>query len=118
MTCDHIAHAMLATLAALAMLLLSGLPADAREGAGPACGPREAVIGRLAARFGETRRGLGLAEARTGRGGGVVEIFASDATGSWTVTLTLPDGRTCLIASGRHWEDRMDDLRHIADPRA
>jgi hypothetical protein len=114
MTRDQFAQAMFATLSAIAFLLLA-LPAQAQSAATAraACGPRDAVIERLAARFGETRRGLGLSSGQ-GRNG-VIELFASDETGSWTVTLTLPDGRTCLLASGRHWEDRMDDLRHIAD---
>jgi hypothetical protein len=78
------------------------------------CGPRAAVIERLAASFGETRRGMGMA-AHNGR---IVEVFASEATGTWTITVTLPDGRTCLVASGRDWEDRMDDLAHLADAEA
>jgi hypothetical protein len=45
-------------------------------------------------------------------------VFASEASGTWTITVTLPDGRTCLIASGRDWEDRMDDLAHLADAEA
>jgi hypothetical protein len=110
---DQVVQSMFATLAALAMLLL-GLPVLAQVAPGAACGPRDAVIERLATRFGETRRGLGLSSGGRGRDG-VIELFASEETGSWTVALTLPDGRTCLLASGRHWEDRMDDLRHIAD---
>ncbi|MBM2575104.1 hypothetical protein JQC91_02195 [Jannaschia sp. Os4] len=100
-----------ATFAALvaAVATLTALPAPA---APDACGPRAAVVARLAERFGETRRALGLARA------GIMEIFASDETGTWTVALTMPDGRTCLIASGRHWEERMDDLAHLADSEA
>jgi hypothetical protein len=97
-------------LTAAAMLLVAQ-PSAAQ---GLACGPRTTVLERLASRFGETRRGVGL----SGRGDSVIEVFASDATGSWTVTVTLPDGRTCLLASGRDWEDRMDDLAHLADAEA
>jgi len=92
---------------ASAVILLFALPARAQ---GQNCGPRDIVVERLADRFGETRRGIGLA-TRTR----VVEIFASDATGTWTVTVTLPNGRTCLLASGQAWEDRMDDLAHLSD---
>ncbi|WP_371156338.1 hypothetical protein [Jannaschia sp. 2305UL9-9] len=88
-------------------LLLASLPAAAR---GQNCGARGAVIERLSSHFGETRRGIGLA-----RQTGVMEVFASDTTGTWTITVTLPDGRTCLVASGQAWEDRMDDLSHLAD---
>ena len=63
------------------------------------CAPREVVIERLANGYGETRQAIGL-----GAQGAVVEVFASDETGSWTITVTLPDGLTCLVASGQSYE--------------
>lgn len=63
------------------------------------CGPRADVLAVLAEKFSETRRGMGLAGPAS-----VVELFASATTGSWTVTVTLPDGRTCLLVSGEGWE--------------
>ena len=57
------------------------------------CGPRDDVIATLATRYDETRRASGLTPA------GAVEMWAS-ANGSWTLTITTPDGITCLIASG------------------
>ncbi|UWR03405.1 hypothetical protein K3740_01465 [Ruegeria conchae] len=63
------------------------------------CAPREDVIKRLAKTYGETRRGIGIA-----RQGAVMEVFASDRTGSWTIVVTLPEGVTCLIASGQSFE--------------
>lgn len=63
------------------------------------CAPRKAVVERLSEIYGETRRGIGIA-----RQGAVMEVYASDQTGSWTITVTLPDGMTCLIASGRSFE--------------
>ena len=96
-----------ATLAALTTFALTvfTLPAQAQN-----CAPRGIVVERLSAQFGETRRGIGL-----GGQNRVLEVFASAESGSWTVTVTLPDGMTCLIASGQDWEDRMDDLSHLAD---
>ncbi len=107
MTKTNILNAFLATLIGAA-LLLAALPARAQTRT--SCGPRAEFVERLAARFGETRRGIGL-----GSQNGIVEIFASDDSGSWTVTVTLPDGRTCIVASGQAWEDRMDDLAYLAD---
>ena len=112
MTRTDILNAGLAALTATTLALMAASPGRA-EGGAPACGPRAGVIGHLATRFGETRRGIGL-----GTGQRVLEVFASDETGTWTVTVTLPDGRTCLLASGRHWEDRMDDLGHLGDAEA
>lgn len=101
-----IASTFYATLIGAALMLFS-LPAHAQ---GASCAPRDIVIERLSNLFGETRRGLGL-----GTQNRVLEVFASTETGSWTIAVTHPDGRTCLIASGQHWEDRMDDLAHLAD---
>lgn len=65
----------------------------------PQCDSREAVTALLAERYGETRRALGLAGEAA-----VMELYASDTTGTWTITMTLPDGRTCMMASGAVFE--------------
>lgn len=117
MTRSDILNATLATLTATIVMVFattarSDEPAARAAGAAK-CAARETVVARLATKFGETRRGIGL-----GTRNRVVEIFASDDTGSWTITVTLPDGRTCLVASGQSWEDRMDDLAHLSDADA
>jgi len=76
-----------------------GLPSEARSMTAAACADRETVIERLARNYGETRRGIGL-----GANNALMELFASTDTGSWTITMTMPDGRTCLIASGEAFE--------------
>ena len=63
------------------------------------CAPRPLVLERLATGFGETRHGIGL-----GAQGVVVEVFASARTGTWTITATMPDGITCLVAAGEGYE--------------
>jgi hypothetical protein len=63
------------------------------------CGPRLAVVERLAQGYGETRQSIGL-----GANNAVVEVFASTETGSWTITITRPNGLTCLVASGQAFE--------------
>ena len=63
------------------------------------CAPRDRVVERLAGTYGETRRSIGL-----GANNAVMELFASDASGSWTITVTLPNGLTCLVASGQAYE--------------
>jgi len=63
------------------------------------CAAREQVVGMLESRYSETVRGRGLAnESR------VIEIWASDEAGTWTITMTMPNGMTCLMASGQHYE--------------
>lgn len=64
------------------------------------CAHRDAILKRLSGDYGETRQSMGL-----GANNSVVEIFASDKTGTWTITVTMPNGTTCLIASGQAFED-------------
>ncbi|MEM6888661.1 MAG: hypothetical protein AAF636_11035 [Pseudomonadota bacterium] len=69
------------------------------------CGPRAAVVDRLAEGYGESRKSMGL-----GANNAVVEVFASDETGTWTITVTMPNGMTCLVASGQSFEELADTL--------
>lgn len=77
----------------------------------PDCGPRAQVLEVLAGTYRETRRGIGLAGPQQ-----MVEVFASGTTGSWTNTVTLPDGRMCLIGAGQSWEDRAEPLPGTGAP--
>jgi len=57
------------------------------------CAPRDHVLIRLDAMYGETVRMRGLS------GGNLVEMFAG-AEGGWTIIATDPNGVTCIIAAG------------------
>lgn len=72
---------------------------------GQNCAPRPKVLEKLTQQFGETRQSIGLAAQ-----GSVVEVFASAETGSWTITVTLPSGMTCLVASGQSFETLAEAL--------
>lgn len=63
------------------------------------CGQRDQIVARLQADFGEERRAMGLAGRNR-----IIEVFASDETGSWTITITGLDGITCLVAAGQSYE--------------
>ena len=82
-------------LFSLAAALLLPIPASAQ----PQCAPRPVVIERLATAFGESRQSVGLTQ-----GNRVIELFASTESGTWTITVTLPDGTTCLVAAGTAFE--------------
>ncbi|NOD34972.1 MULTISPECIES: hypothetical protein [unclassified Ruegeria] len=81
------------------------LAAQQVQAQGQNCAPREDVLKRLHEIYGEERRGFGLA-----RQGAVMELFASGESGSWTITVTLPNGITCLVASGQAYEEVADAL--------
>ena len=69
------------------------------------CGPRTVVVERLADGYGETRQSVGI-----GADNSMVEVFASETTGSWTILMTTPTGVTCLVASGQAFEEVAEAL--------
>lgn len=75
------------------------------------CGPRDQVLPALQQKYGEARTGMGLIGTAQ-----VMEIFTNPETGSWTITASLPDGVTCLVASGEHYESVTDPLPAKGDP--
>ncbi|SFR40781.1 hypothetical protein [Litoreibacter janthinus] len=69
------------------------------------CAARDVVLEKLTQQYGETRRSMGLAANN-----GIVELHASGATGSWTITVTHPNGLTCLVAAGTSFETVDEEL--------
>ncbi len=69
------------------------------------CAPRDVVVQKLTQKFSESRRGIGLIRQTA-----VMEIFASEDSGSWTILITRPDGISCLIAAGQDYQTRADTL--------
>ncbi len=63
------------------------------------CATREMVLDRLTQVYGESRQSIGL-----GANNSVVEMFASTQTGTWTITVTMPSGQTCIVAAGESFE--------------
>jgi len=68
------------------------------------CAGHEAVVEKLKKVFGEEPTGAGLSS-----NGGMLEVYASER-GTWTIVLTRPDGLSCLIATGEHWEDMKQEI--------
>lgn len=91
-------------MAVIAGLGIAGL-ADPLAAQQRNCAPREVVVDRLAGGYGESRQSIGL-----GSQGAVVETFASLETGTWTITVTMPNGVTCLVASGQSYETLAEAL--------
>jgi hypothetical protein len=94
----------MSTLAAAAVLnAATAQRADAQQARN--CGPREVVVTRLVEGYGETRQSMGL-----GANNAVIEVFASHESGTWTITVTSPNGVTCLVASGQAFEELAEAL--------
>ena len=64
----------------------------------PVCGERNKFTNRLEQSFAEHPIAMGLTDK-----GAVLEVFASQ-NGSWTFLITMPNGLTCVVASGQSWE--------------
>jgi hypothetical protein len=81
----------------LAAALAMGASAASAQTQMP-CGERDALLAQLAAQYKEAPTGFGITP-----NGAVVELLTSEK-GSWTLLLTLPGGKSCLIGSGDGWE--------------
>ena len=75
------------------------LSATATRSQGANCAARDTVVERLASKYGESRQSVGMAANQS-----LVEVYANEDSGSWTITVTLPNGTTCLVASGNSFE--------------
>ena len=96
--------------AAIAATLVANTPyaeAETRQ----ACAKRDQVVLKLDERFGETLRSIGLHQSD-----GVVEVYSSEETGTWTILMTRPDGISCLMSSGQMWEQDAAPLQKPGEP--
>lgn len=85
------------SVAALAAALLFIADHAAAQN-GAACGKREELMKHLENQFKETPVAIGL-----GQDGVVVEVLAEAKGSTWTIMLTYPNGKSCLVAAGEDW---------------
>lgn len=71
--------------------------ADAQS---PLCGKRADLIADLAARYGEEPIAMGLSSS-----GRLFEVFAAADGKTWTMMITPPNGRSCVVDAGEGWEE-------------
>jgi len=67
------------------------------------CAIHDTVVERLADAYGESRTAIAMNSDTS-----VLEIFASDETGTWTITVTKAGGLTCIVAAG-------DNYQHVGE---
>jgi hypothetical protein len=60
------------------------------------CGPRDLVVQYLEQKWNERQKVTGVSQDNI-----VMELYASEETGTWTIVMSNVDGTSCLIASGR-----------------
>jgi hypothetical protein len=87
-------------VACLTAVLLASTSVPAAAQSSPSCVKRPDLMRYLADRYHEIPVAVGLAD-----NGGVLEVFAAIDGATWTVAITMPNGRTCMVATGENWEN-------------
>lgn len=86
------------TRIALALILI--FAASSVDAHNRLCGPRDSLVSQIEGQHGETRRSVGLQ-----RNAQVMETYANDETGSWTIIVAMPSGLACLVAAGEAFHE-------------
>ena len=73
------------------------------------CAERDAVVDRLETGYGETFAGGGLQSSSQ-----IIEVWASEDQGTWTILMTRPDGMSCIMASGTDWRKGLPQPEGVA----
>lgn len=79
-----------------------------------ACAPRPDITDRLTDMYGEHQRGVGLS---TQSGNPIViELWAAEETGTFTILITYPSGMACIVAAGQNFVDVAAPVEAPGDP--
>ena len=81
------------------MRAILALMLTATQAIGAPCATRDVLVGALAGQWGETLQARALDAA-----GNLIEIWASAATRTWTLTVTNIAGITCVHGAGGKFE--------------
>lgn len=87
------------TLALAAGLLVPVVTMSSNAHAQLKCGDRGEALTHLSNKYQEAPVAVGLAT-----NGGVVEVLSTQDGATWTIIVTMPNGKSCLIAAGQDWE--------------
>ncbi len=91
---------LLNAVGAAALSLSLQLGAGTTATAQSVCMTHAEVEKQLGTNYAETAVALGLAS-----NGSVFEVFSTVDGTSWTMVVTLPNGKSCLLATGEAWEN-------------
>jgi hypothetical protein len=80
------------------ILALLAMPAHAQQ---PSCAKRDGIVKGLAEKYGEAQYTGGLRQQ--GVTATILEHWVNEATGTWTILETRPDGTSCILAAGTHF---------------
>ena len=93
-------------IAAAASTSLLGLsvPASANPAA---CAVRADIVQKLDETYKEARQAIALTKQ-----GGLLEIFVSEK-GTWSILVSTPGGKSCLVAVGENWQQQQQLIAHL-----
>jgi hypothetical protein len=75
------------------------------------CGPRKAMVMRVAGSLHERPSSVALTND-----GQLLEVLKSDTDVTWVILMTSPQGLSCIVAVGDHWQSKkMDHV--VQDPQ-
>jgi hypothetical protein len=87
--------------AALAFLAFLTTPALGEAKCAPPFFPRDDMLGKLT---GKKYQEAPVAKALTNKGQTMLEIFANQKTGTYTIVLSTPTGCSTITSAGKFWE--------------
>jgi hypothetical protein len=94
---SHLTPAALAGMFGLAVPALAQAPPQTTVT--PACHSHADLAEMLNQKYAEQPSALGVQA-----NGHLVEVFVANDGTSWTIVVTRPDGWSCIVAVGEHWE--------------
>ena len=100
-------RAMITALGIGVAVLATSTPALAQQ----VCAERDAVTDRLKTKYSENFVGGGLRNAKA-----IFEVWMSEDEGTWTILMTTPDGKSCVMASGTDWRDALPTMEPAGIP--
>lgn len=63
------------------------------------CADTQEMYSVMKDRYGEERKSLGTTN------GNIIEMWANEDIGSWTVLITNPNGVSCMLAAGQNYNE-------------
>ena len=94
---------MIRKIVLLSALMMFALPVETGSAVGAQgnnCGARNTVLDYLSTKYEEKPISMGIAA-----NGSLIEVLTSKTGTTFTIIVTVPDGKTCMVAAGEGWED-------------
>ena len=65
------------------------------------CDSRDKILSTLSKKYSEEPIAVGLTSK-----GGLVEVLSTGDGNTWTIIMSTPDGKSCLVAAGEGWREK------------